>query len=356
MAVWVRQDGKSRTPDAGRSGMAGQALPAAGPRDAGPVDAALAGRADHGVGFALAGGDDSVAALSDRIEPQDSCDHTIPRFTWWDHRGTKEWVQYDVRLAAEGLGRRSLLVRRHGPRPMPRAPVVASALQGRRQVEARRRRRRVRHRAGQLQPRHLHAGRNHRPAHRSPTAARWPRAGFWSGRWSRVQAAVKIQRSTAQSGEGAPAKLLSYGNTEPKIWYAGRCTGLLGELPRVICDPRTCADTFCRRALPYVLNVGDKPRALSRQRNTDSEPSAIFLRPIFAESLRTLRSRPLTRSMRCCAIAIARCMCIAWLGKTAHRRYCGCISSPAACHPMLRKSSLQTGTMDAVPGHSQLCR
>jgi hypothetical protein len=28
-------------------------------------------------------------------EPTASDDATIPRFTWWDHRGTKEWVQYD---------------------------------------------------------------------------------------------------------------------------------------------------------------------------------------------------------------------------------------------------------------------
>jgi len=24
-----------------------------------------------------------------------SNDHLIPRFTWWDHRGSQEWVQYD---------------------------------------------------------------------------------------------------------------------------------------------------------------------------------------------------------------------------------------------------------------------
>ncbi len=39
-------------------------------------------------------GDDG-AALNDQIEPENSIDHGIPRFTWWDHRGTAEWVQYD---------------------------------------------------------------------------------------------------------------------------------------------------------------------------------------------------------------------------------------------------------------------
>lgn len=37
---------------------------------------------------------DMVAALNDDLIPQSSDDHTIPRFTWWDHRGTQEWVQY----------------------------------------------------------------------------------------------------------------------------------------------------------------------------------------------------------------------------------------------------------------------
>ncbi|MFH1266909.1 MAG: discoidin domain-containing protein [Planctomycetota bacterium] len=36
-----------------------------------------------------------MAALNDQVEPSDSCDHAVPRFTWWDHKGTAEWVQYD---------------------------------------------------------------------------------------------------------------------------------------------------------------------------------------------------------------------------------------------------------------------
>lgn len=38
---------------------------------------------------------DAVAALNDQLEPRNSIDHDIPRHTWWDHRGTVEWVQYD---------------------------------------------------------------------------------------------------------------------------------------------------------------------------------------------------------------------------------------------------------------------
>jgi len=38
---------------------------------------------------------DTVEALGDGLEPAGSNDQGIPRFTWWDHQGTKEWVQYD---------------------------------------------------------------------------------------------------------------------------------------------------------------------------------------------------------------------------------------------------------------------
>ncbi len=38
---------------------------------------------------------DTTDALNDQIEPRNSIDHDVPRFTWWDHTGTSEWVQYD---------------------------------------------------------------------------------------------------------------------------------------------------------------------------------------------------------------------------------------------------------------------
>jgi len=40
-------------------------------------------------------GFDPIGALSDGILPASSGDQSIPRFTWWDHNGTAEWVQYD---------------------------------------------------------------------------------------------------------------------------------------------------------------------------------------------------------------------------------------------------------------------
>lgn len=38
---------------------------------------------------------DTTAYLDDGRRPRSSDDHTLPRFTWWDHKGTVEWVQYD---------------------------------------------------------------------------------------------------------------------------------------------------------------------------------------------------------------------------------------------------------------------
>ncbi|WP_307796993.1 beta-L-arabinofuranosidase domain-containing protein [Actinomadura barringtoniae] len=38
---------------------------------------------------------DTTEALCDGVEPSGSGDQSIPRFTWWDHQGTTEWVQYE---------------------------------------------------------------------------------------------------------------------------------------------------------------------------------------------------------------------------------------------------------------------
>jgi hypothetical protein len=38
---------------------------------------------------------DTVAALVDGREPKSSGDTSLPRFTWWDHKRTREWVQHD---------------------------------------------------------------------------------------------------------------------------------------------------------------------------------------------------------------------------------------------------------------------
>ncbi len=38
---------------------------------------------------------DELLAIHDQVIPENSNDHSIPRFTFWNHKGTEEWVQYD---------------------------------------------------------------------------------------------------------------------------------------------------------------------------------------------------------------------------------------------------------------------
>jgi len=40
---------------------------------------------------------DKLTAVNDQIIPKNSNDQEIPRFTFWDHKGTTEWVQYDFK-------------------------------------------------------------------------------------------------------------------------------------------------------------------------------------------------------------------------------------------------------------------
>jgi hypothetical protein len=44
---------------------------------------------------------DALMALCDEVLPKNSNDHSIARMTWWDHKGTKEWVKYDFNQARE---------------------------------------------------------------------------------------------------------------------------------------------------------------------------------------------------------------------------------------------------------------
>jgi len=44
---------------------------------------------------------DTVRALNDQIDPPNSADLTVPRHTWWPHRGTAEWAQYDFAAPAK---------------------------------------------------------------------------------------------------------------------------------------------------------------------------------------------------------------------------------------------------------------
>lgn len=49
-------------------------------------------------------GGDSVDAVGDGMEPKDSADHSIPRLTFWDHRGGTEWVEYTFKEPKQVTG------------------------------------------------------------------------------------------------------------------------------------------------------------------------------------------------------------------------------------------------------------
>jgi uncharacterized protein len=59
-----------------------------------PVDTGRVGNAT--ITSSYANPSDTVAAVNDGILPKDNADPTIPRFTWWNHTGTQEWIQYDL--------------------------------------------------------------------------------------------------------------------------------------------------------------------------------------------------------------------------------------------------------------------
>ncbi|MEV6272745.1 beta-L-arabinofuranosidase domain-containing protein [Kribbella sp. NPDC051936] len=44
---------------------------------------------------------DSLEAPDSGRTPRSSADTSIPRFTWWDRRGTTEWIEYDLRSVRE---------------------------------------------------------------------------------------------------------------------------------------------------------------------------------------------------------------------------------------------------------------
>jgi hypothetical protein len=94
MNVWIRQDGKPRREQPAPSGWEHKLYRPLDPATLGPSEPlSLMDTVQPSASHCYA--NDSVQALADSREPASSHDQSIPRFTWWDHRGTTEWVQYD---------------------------------------------------------------------------------------------------------------------------------------------------------------------------------------------------------------------------------------------------------------------
>lgn len=93
MSVWIRQDGKPRHSQPSEPGWDGKLYRPLDPSTLGPSEPlSLMDTALPSASHCYA--NDSVQALADSQSPESSHDQSIPRFTWWDHRGTTEWVQY----------------------------------------------------------------------------------------------------------------------------------------------------------------------------------------------------------------------------------------------------------------------
>ncbi len=183
MVVWVRQDGKSRqgrdwTIRRGRASSTGRwtrrhSVRASRRRSTTRSRARLRTVRDR----------TTLGALNDGVEPRDSCDHNIPRFTWWDHRGTKEWVEYEFETpqklsTAQVYWFDDARIGRHC-----RAPKAwRLVLQGRGCLEAGAYDVAVRHRDRSVQPSDVRADRDEGGADRGGVERRLGRPGFWSGR------------------------------------------------------------------------------------------------------------------------------------------------------------------------------
>ena len=91
MAVWVRQEGLSRDqPPSTNDALYTTLRP-----DMLRSDAELADEYVPEVTASHCFRNDSVEAVVDGLEPANSNDHSIPRMTFWDHRGTAEWLELD---------------------------------------------------------------------------------------------------------------------------------------------------------------------------------------------------------------------------------------------------------------------
>lgn len=65
---------------------------------------------------------DNIKAINDQVLPENSNDHSIPRFTFWDHKGTREWVMYDFE-EPEVISRTSVFWFDDGPNGGCRIPA-----------------------------------------------------------------------------------------------------------------------------------------------------------------------------------------------------------------------------------------
>jgi hypothetical protein len=97
MAVWVRQEGLSKKQPPPTNDKLYAVLTA----DMLRSDAELADEFEPAVTASHCNRTDTVEAVIDGMVPKNSGDHDIPRLTFWDHRGTAEWIELDFGKATK---------------------------------------------------------------------------------------------------------------------------------------------------------------------------------------------------------------------------------------------------------------
>jgi DUF1680 family protein len=91
MNVWVKQQGLSKTQPVST----GEQLYADLKPEMLRPDSELENETDTEISASFCSPNDSIDAVIDGLEPKNSIDHSIPRLTFWNHKGTAEWIELD---------------------------------------------------------------------------------------------------------------------------------------------------------------------------------------------------------------------------------------------------------------------
>ncbi|MDR2754791.1 MAG: glycoside hydrolase family 127 protein, partial [Planctomycetaceae bacterium] len=91
MSVWVRQQGLSKLkPIETENALYAELKP-----EMLRSDSELESEIEMEISASFCNPRDSTDAVIDGVEPKNSIDHSIPRLTFWEHKGTSEWLELD---------------------------------------------------------------------------------------------------------------------------------------------------------------------------------------------------------------------------------------------------------------------
>jgi hypothetical protein len=91
MNVWVKQQGLSKKQPASTN----EQLYADLKQEILRPDSELEKESEAEISASFCFPNDSIDAVIDGVEPKNSIDHSIPRLTFWNHKGTAEWIAID---------------------------------------------------------------------------------------------------------------------------------------------------------------------------------------------------------------------------------------------------------------------